>query len=145
MADKQPNDAISVMPDVHFTRALRRRRVLIGVGLLLSVVAICAAAIVALLQQLEVRNASFQPPMTASERQLLLPADPVLQATPQVEGIRYGSGTPTQYPTQYGDAGSELTAHSISADGSHPARARGDASNLQVDAHQVLRPLSKSQ
>lgn len=145
MADKQPDDAISVMPDVHFTRALRRRRVLIGVGLLLGVVAICVAAIVALLQQLEVRNASFQPPMTASERQLLLPADPVLQATPQVEGIRYGTGAHTQYPTQYGDAGNKLPADSIDADGSHMARARGNATNLQVNAHQVLRAFSKTQ
>ena len=61
------------------------------VGVLLGIVVVCVAIIVTMLQRLETRNASFQPPMTALERQRLLPQDPVLDAAPRIEGLRYGN------------------------------------------------------
>jgi type II secretory pathway component PulM len=89
MADLQP-DAHEETPGLDFRRDVRRRRMMLGVGLLLSVVVLCVAAILLMLQRLEARNASFQPPMTALERQRMLPQDPVLDAAPQIEGLRYG-------------------------------------------------------
>lgn len=89
MADYQPNaDDGSQGFDVR--RDVRRRKVMLGVGLLMGVVVLCVAAILIMLQRLEARNASFQPPMTALERQRMLPQDPVLDAAPQIEGLRYG-------------------------------------------------------
>lgn len=89
MADYQP-DAREVPQGPDFRRDVRRRRVMLGVGLLTGVVVICVAAILLMLQRLEARNASFQPPMTALERQRLLPPDPILDAAPQIQGLRYG-------------------------------------------------------
>ena len=89
MADYQP-DAREAPQEPDFTRDVRRRRVMMGVGLLLGVVVLCVAAILVMLQRLEARNASFQPPMTALERQRLLPPDPTLEAAPQIQGLRYG-------------------------------------------------------
>jgi hypothetical protein len=71
-------------------KVLRRRKVMIGIGALLSIAAVCVAAILLMLQRLEARNASFQPPMTELERQRLLPPDPILEAAPKLEGLRYG-------------------------------------------------------
>jgi len=89
MADYQP-DAREVPQGPDFRRDVRRRRVMMGVGLLLGVVVLCVGAILVMLQRLEARNASFQPPMTALERQRLLPTDPVLDAAPTIQGLRYG-------------------------------------------------------
>ena len=136
MADNRADDAISVMPDVNFTRAIRRRRVMLGVGLLLGVVAACAVTIVVLMQQLEVRNASFQPPMTASERQRLLPADPILHTAPQLEGIRYGNHV--QYSMQYDESAFDALDDPMGNGGQRADKASTDrsrATNLQVDAH----------
>ncbi|WP_346829979.1 hypothetical protein ABDX87_23245 [Pseudomonas abietaniphila] len=89
MAHHQPNDL--GLPDRDNSRGMiRRRRVLWGVGSLLGVVVVCVAVVVVMLQRLEARTANFQPPMTALERQRLLPKDPVLDAAPKLDGLRYG-------------------------------------------------------
>lgn len=90
MADKR-GDTHGVAQSVDPKRLIRRRRLVLALGALLGVVVICCAAIVIMLQRLETRNANFQPPMTALERQRLLPADPVLDAAPRLEGLRYGA------------------------------------------------------
>lgn len=89
MADYQP-EAHDAPQGPDFRGDIRRRRVMMGVGLLMGVVVLCVAAIVVMLQRLEARNASFRPPMTALERQRLLPPDPILDAAPQIQGLRYG-------------------------------------------------------
>lgn len=68
----------------------RQRKVMLGVGVLLATVLASVVAIAVMLERLEARNAAFQPPMTALERQRLLPHDPVLDATPKLDGLRYG-------------------------------------------------------
>ncbi|MFJ3486272.1 hypothetical protein ACIPL1_23155 [Pseudomonas sp. NPDC090202] len=90
MADQQAN-AHRPPIDTDALRALRRRRLWVGCGLLLGIVVVCVAAIVIMLQRLEARNANFQPPMTALERERLLPAEPVLDTAPKIEGLHYGS------------------------------------------------------
>jgi hypothetical protein len=75
--------------------ARRRRKVIIG-----------AASIITMLDRLEMRNASFRPPMTSLEREQLLPPEPVLEIKPQVEGLRYGADV---LPARQG-AGGEATA-----------------------------------
>ncbi|MDD1965275.1 hypothetical protein NPS29_08080 [Pseudomonas putida] len=89
MADYQP-DAREVPQGSDLRGDVRRRKVMMGVGLLMGIVVLCVAAILLMLQRLEARNASFQPPMTALERQRLLPPDPVLDTAPQIQGLRYG-------------------------------------------------------
>jgi hypothetical protein len=89
MADLRP-DAHEMTQGLDFRRDARRRRMLLGIGMLLAVVVLCVAAILIMLQRLEARNASFQPPMTSLERQRMLPQDPVLEAAPQIDGLRYG-------------------------------------------------------
>jgi hypothetical protein len=89
MAESRP-DAQEVAQVLDAGRDVRRRKVLMGVGLLMGVVVLCVAAILIMLQRLEAKNASFQPPMTALERQRMLPQDPVLNAAPQIDGLRYG-------------------------------------------------------
>lgn len=99
MAHHQPNDL--GLPDSDDSRRMiRRRRVLWGVGSLLGVAMVCVAVIMVMLQRLEARTANFQPPMTALERQRLLPKDPVLDAAPRLEGLRYGDDAGTD-PTHY--------------------------------------------
>ncbi|OQR27130.1 hypothetical protein BWR59_28225 [Pseudomonas sp. Bc-h] len=90
MADSQP-DTHGLPEGIDIKRVLRRRKVMVCLGLLLAIVVVCVAAIVLMLQRLEARNASFQPPMTELERQRLLPQDPVLQAAPMIDGLRYGN------------------------------------------------------
>jgi len=89
MADQQPESASERSQGTDHRQMLRRRKVMLGMGLLLGVVVICIAAVLTMLHRLEARNASFQPPMTALERQRLLPQDPVLNATPRLDGMRY--------------------------------------------------------
>jgi hypothetical protein len=99
MAHHQPND-LGLPNSDDSSRMIRRRRVLWGVGSLLSVVVVCVAVVMVMLQRLETRTASFQPPMTALERQRLLPEDPVLEAAPKLDGLRYGDeaqSAPTHY------------------------------------------------
>jgi hypothetical protein len=67
-----------------------RRKVLAMVGVLILLVIGCAAVIGLMLQRLEARDINFHPPMTPSERQLLMPAEPTLDVTPSVGGLRYG-------------------------------------------------------
>ncbi|WP_342653110.1 hypothetical protein [Pseudomonas sp. F3-2] len=66
-----------------------RRRALIGMGCLLGIVVICVAFITYMLNHLETRRGSVQPPMTALERERLLPGDPVLETAPRLDGLRY--------------------------------------------------------
>lgn len=93
MADNQPTTAVDLVPHARFSRRVTRRALMLGVAALLGIVAGCAATILIMLERLETRNASFQPPMTALERQQLLPADPVLDTTPRLDGLRYGQGS----------------------------------------------------
>lgn len=90
MAESQPESAQRTAQMATVWKVLRRRKVMIGIGALLSIAAVCVAAILLMLQHLEARNASFQPPMTELERQRLLPPDPILEAAPKLEGLRYG-------------------------------------------------------
>jgi hypothetical protein len=86
--------------------ARRRRKVIIGVSCLLGIVVVGAASIITMLDRLEMRNASFRPPMTSLEREQLLPPEPVLEIKPQVEGLRYGADV---LPARQG-AGGEAAA-----------------------------------
>lgn len=90
MAESQPESAQRTAQMATVWKVLRRRKVMIGIGALLSIAAVCVAAILLMLQRLEALNASFQPPMTELERQRLLPPDPILEAAPKLEGLRYG-------------------------------------------------------
>mgnify|MGYP000043864515 CR=1 FL=1 len=90
MAESQPESAQRTAQMATVWKVLRRRKVMIGIGALLSIAAVCVADILLMLQRLEARNASFQPPMTELERQRLLPPDPILEAAPKLEGLRYG-------------------------------------------------------
>lgn len=92
MAHQQPND-LGLPDNDDVRRMIRRRRALWGLGSLLAIVVVCVAVIMMMLQRLEVRTANFQPPMTALERQRLLPQDPVLDAAPSLDGLRYGNET----------------------------------------------------
>jgi hypothetical protein len=81
-----------LQPTFDYVRTrLSRRKVMGMLGVLMLVALVCVAAIGAMLQRLEARNASFHPPMTQSERQLLMPDEPRLDVTPSVDGLRYGS------------------------------------------------------
>ncbi|RJX82560.1 hypothetical protein [Pseudomonas sp. LS-2] len=89
MADQQP-DAQKLQQGMDVEQIVRRRKVMLGVGVLLAIVVVCVTAIGIMLHRLEARNAAFQPPMTALERQRMLPPDPVLDAAPSTDGLRYG-------------------------------------------------------
>lgn len=110
MAHAQPG--IEVIREQERVAPLRRRRkIMIGVGCLLGIVVVGAATIVTMLEHLETRNASFRPPMTSLERQQLLPAEPVLEVKPQVEGLRYGAAiSPAGQPS-----GTSATSEEASA------------------------------
>ncbi|MFK3974009.1 hypothetical protein ACI2KS_25155 [Pseudomonas sp. NPDC087358] len=90
MADYLPDDAGKARRGNAFRRLIRTRKLLLGVAALLGVVAACVAVIALMLQKLETRSNAYQPPMTELERQRLLPADPVLDAAPRLDGLRYG-------------------------------------------------------
>jgi len=72
-------------------RRISRRQVLIAVAILLLVMVGCFAAVGVMLERLETRNANFHPPMTPSERESLMPAEPRLDVAPSVDGLRYRS------------------------------------------------------
>ena len=111
MAHAQPG--IEVIREQERVAPLRRRRkVMIGVGCLLGIVVVGAATIVTMLEHLETRNASFRPPMTSLERQQLLPAEPVLEVKPQVEGLRYGAAIA---PAGQPESGTSATSEEASA------------------------------
>lgn len=65
------------------------RKVWAMAGVLLLSVLLCCAAIAWMLHGLEARHAARQPPMSALEREQMLPPEPRLEATPQVDGIHY--------------------------------------------------------
>jgi hypothetical protein len=105
MAYAQPE--IDAVPEHNRAEpARRRRKVIIGVSCLLGIVVVGAASIITMLDRLEMRNASFRPPMTSLEREQLLPPEPVLEIKPQVDGLRYGADV---LPARQG-AGGEATA-----------------------------------
>ncbi|MFP3847234.1 hypothetical protein [Pseudomonas sp.] len=119
MAQAQPE--IEAVQEQRPAAPLRRRRkVMIGVGGLLGIVVVGAATIVTMLEQLEMRNASFRPPMTSLERQQLLPPEPVLEVKPQVEGLRYGAAI--------------LPDQAASADSATPEQASASAAALLFSA-----------
>lgn len=66
------------------------RRLLIALCLLSVAGMLCIGCILLLLQHVEAKNASFKPPMTALERERLLPPEPRLETTPSLGGLRYG-------------------------------------------------------
>jgi hypothetical protein len=138
MADNQPNDSHGLPQGSRCRRMVGRRKVMVGVALLMGVVLGCAIAIFGMLQRLETRTAGFQPPMTAAERQRLLPADPVLHSAPSLDGLRYGDQSKTQ------DASSSLG--SMQAEKAPLSQAliiqRAD---LHADAHAGLHSASRVQ
>lgn len=89
MAEKQPVSAVP-LTDNSRRRSSRRRLVMYAAGVLCAMAVVGVASIRIMLERLEARSASFQPPMTSLERQRLLPSDPVLQAPKMLENIRYG-------------------------------------------------------
>ncbi|SEI76997.1 hypothetical protein [Pseudomonas sp. NFR16] len=88
MADTQP-DVHEIPQGRAASRLDVRRRALVGMGCLLGIVVICVGVIAYMLNHLETRRASVQPPMTALERARLLPPDPVLETAPRLDGLRY--------------------------------------------------------
>jgi hypothetical protein len=80
-----------LQPTFDYVRSrLSRRKVLAALAVLVLVTVACFMAIGLMLDRLEVRNASFHPPMTTSERESLMPSDPRLDVSPSVDGLRYG-------------------------------------------------------
>lgn len=73
----------------YMSSRVRRRKVMVMLAVFLLVVVLCVTAIGVMLQRLEAKNANFHPPMTSSERELLMPNEPQLDATPSVNGLRY--------------------------------------------------------
>lgn len=90
MAESQPGSTEQIAPSVTPGTMPRRRKMVVCLGALLAIVVVCVAAILIMLQRLEARNASFQPPMTELERLRLLPHDPILETAPKLDGLRYG-------------------------------------------------------
>ena len=90
MAEHQPTRAESVVAGANFSRMPRRRKVMLGIAALAGIAAVSVVTILIMLERFEAKSASFQPPMTALERQQLLPQDPVLNAAPKLDGLRYG-------------------------------------------------------
>lgn len=108
---------------------------MLGIGLLLCVVVACVAAIVTMLQRLETRNATFQPPMTALERQRLLPKDPVLDTAPRLDGLRYGD--------QVEIKAAEFSPVEDAAHDEHPPLSHAmilQTQELHADTHSDLHP-----
>lgn len=97
MAERQPEGAYRAPQGNDYKNRFRQRRVMLGIGLLLIIVVTCVVAILTMLQRLETRDATFQPPMTALERQRLLPQDPVLDTVPRLDGLRYGDQGPRSF------------------------------------------------
>lgn len=89
MAESQPEGTQRLHRGMKRDRMLPRRKILLGIGFLLSIILLSVAAILVLLHRVEARSASFQPPMTDLELQRILPPDPVLDAAPQLEGLHY--------------------------------------------------------
>jgi hypothetical protein len=78
--DKQPGYQFDVV---------NTRKVWMIAGTLALVVLLCFGVIAWIVFGLEAEHAAFQPPMSALERERLLPPEPRLEATPQVDGLRY--------------------------------------------------------
>lgn len=140
MAESQPEGARGLPQGANFKRMLRQRKVMLGVGLLLCIVVVCVTAILTMLQRLEARNASFQPPMTALERERLLPPDPVLDAAPKLDGLRYRQqvelkvegGSPAEGENQHGQG---PLSHALIL----------QHEDLHADAHSGLRAAAQTQ
>ncbi|TDV67859.1 hypothetical protein [Pseudomonas sp. LP_7_YM] len=136
MEENQPERAWGFSQGAKFKRMPRRRKVMLGVSLLLVVALVCVAAILVMLHRLEARNAAFQPPMTALERQRLLPSDPVLDTAPRLEGLHYRQQE-------------ELKAEGFSPVEGVDAERQGPTNHvlvlhgadLHADAHSGLRPI----
>lgn len=133
MADTQPEDTSAFRTDHVGARTIRRRKILLGLALLAGVVVVCIASIVLMLERLESRNASFQPPMTALERQRLLPQDPVLVASPKLEGLHYGD------PPHVSKVGAPSGEEGHSAQ-DYMESTLLRSQDLHVEAYQVVRP-----
>jgi hypothetical protein len=80
----QPEDEPGYQVD-----AVNTRKVWMMAGILALVVLLCFGVIAWMVFGLEAEHAAFQPPMSALERERLLPPEPRLEATPQVDGLRY--------------------------------------------------------
>jgi hypothetical protein len=100
-------------------RLVTRRKLILGAGVLLLLTLGCFGAIVLMLQQIESRTASFQPPMTALERESLLPPEPGLNVSTPIEGLHYLEDAPEHadpYPSLSDKqaVGSALLSHTHS-------------------------------
>jgi hypothetical protein len=104
-------------------KPVSRRKVMLGFAAMLLVIVVCVGAIVVMLQRLETRNANFQPPMTSRERERLLPPEPTLVSSPELQGMHYREGAgdlADPSPPLNGDRGETqiLMSHSPSLNGS---------------------------
>ena len=140
MVDHRPQDAQTLPQGIDLRQSMRRRKVMLGIGLLLCVVMACVAAIVTMLQRLETRNATFQPPMTALERQRLLPQDPVLDAAPRLDGLRYGDPGEIK-PAEFSPV--EDQTHGERPPLTHAMMLQ--AQELHADTHSNLHPARQTQ
>ncbi|WP_296254616.1 MULTISPECIES: hypothetical protein [unclassified Pseudomonas] len=140
MAENQSEGIRVTAQGAHTRRMLRRRKVVLGVALLLAIVIVCVTAIGFMLQRLESRNASFQPPMTALERQRLLPPDPVLDAAPRLDGLRY-----RQQVERKVEGYAPVDVERADVQGPLSPALMLDGGNLHADAHSGLRPGMRSQ
>lgn len=136
MADTQPEDVFVLRADRVGARMIRRRKILLGLALLAAVVVVCITSIVLMLERLESRNASFQPPMTALERQRLLPEDPVLVASPKIEGLHYRD------PPHVSKVGAVSGEQGHAQDYMESTLLR--AQDIHVQTYQVVRPASQN-
>ncbi|WP_268800591.1 hypothetical protein [Pseudomonas huanghezhanensis] len=66
-----------------------RHKVIWVVAVMALIAALCVTGVMLMIERLEARNANFHPPMTELERQQLMPAEPRLDISPSVEGLRY--------------------------------------------------------
>lgn len=69
--------------------AVNPRKVWMMAGILALVVVLCFGVIAWMVFGLAARHAAFQPPMSSLERERLLPPEPRLEATPELDGLHY--------------------------------------------------------
>lgn len=138
MAERQPKRTESVAQGANFSRMLHKRNVMLGIGVLLGIAAVSVATILSMLERFEAKSASFHPPMTALERQQLLPQDPILNAAPKLDGLRYGRQVEHNaegYTPVKGDAGEPQGSLD------RPLKRRGDDLRADVSSQRDVSPV----
>lgn len=140
MAESQPEGGQRLHRGTKRNWMLSRRKILLSIGLLLSIVLVSVAAILSMLHRLEARSATFQPPMTDLELQRILPQDPVLDAAPQLDGLHYRQHIDLK-------ADGYLPADQQSSDARAPLShvLILQSGNLRAESPSPLRPASQTQ